>query len=119
MLEQLIEIMASNLKYSLSQLYSSLAQVEPWLIVIVAIAAAAFIAISIIYGIRAHRHPALLSKDDFIAKTAEVKEVLNPNGTVFIEGELWAAISEGGVVQPGEKVIVTKVDNLKLWVIKQ
>lgn len=119
MLEEVAESMVSNLRNSLAQGFSGLAEIEPWVIVLVAIAAAAFIAVSIIYGIRAHRRPALFGVNDFIAKTGEVKKVLNPEGVVLIEGELWAATSEGGEIQPGEKVVVTKVDSLKLWVLKK
>ncbi len=119
MLEQLVESMVSNLRYSLFQVYSSWSQVEPWVIVLIAIATAAFIAISIIWGIRAHRQPVSSGREDFIGKTAEVKTVLNPKGTVFIESELWSATSEEGEVQPGKEVVITKIDRLKLWVIKK
>ena len=43
---------------------------------------------------------------------------MKPKGIVFVEGERWTAILEEGRVQPGEEVIVTKVDGLKLWVTK-
>ena len=119
MLEELIETLLSNFRDSLFQLYLGLSQIEPWVIVLIAIATAAFIAISIIWGIRAHRQPVSSGRESFIGKTAEVKTVLNPKGTVFIEGELWSATSEGGEVQPGEEVVITKIDRLKLWVIKK
>jgi membrane-bound serine protease (ClpP class) len=51
--------------------------------------------------------------------TAEVMTVIEPKGTVFIQGERWTAISEEGRVEPGEEVIITKVDGLKLWVTKK
>ena len=51
-----------------------------------------------------------------MGKTAVVKIALEPEGTVFIEGERWTAISETGRVEPGGEVIITKVDGLKLWV---
>jgi membrane-bound serine protease (ClpP class) len=54
-----------------------------------------------------------------IGKTAAVKEALKPEGTVFLEGECWSAISESGPVKPGEEVVITKVDGLKLYVTKK
>ena len=96
-----------------------LGPLNPWLIVIVAIAFVVFFAFSIIWGIRAHRQQVLAGREDLIGKTAEVKTVMKPRGTVFVEGERWMAISEKGRVQPGEEVIVTKVDGLKLWVTKK
>jgi len=94
-------------------------QVDPWLIAIVAIGISAFLAIAIIWGIRAHRHQASAGREDLIGKSAEVKIALEPKGVVFIQGERWAAISEKGRVEPGEEVIVTKVDGLKLYVTKK
>ena len=94
-------------------------QIDPWLIAIVAIGMAAFIAIAIIWGIRAHRHQASAGREDLVGKTAEVKIALEPKGIVFIQGERWTAVSETGRVKPGEEVIITKVDGLKLYVTKK
>ena len=44
---------------------------------------------------------------------------MKPKGTVFIDGERWTAISEKGRMEPGEEVIITKVDGLKLYVTKK
>jgi membrane-bound ClpP family serine protease len=94
-------------------------QVDPWLIVIVAIGISAFLAIAIIWGIRAHRHQASAGREDLIGKSAEVEIALEPKGVVFIQGERWTAVSEKGRVEPGEEVIITKVDGLKLYVTKK
>jgi membrane-bound serine protease (ClpP class) len=91
----------------------------PWLIAIISIVIAAFLAFATIWGIRAHRQQAFAGREELIGKTAEVKTVMKPKGTVFIEGERWAAISEKGRMEPGEEVIITKVDGLKLWVTKK
>jgi len=44
---------------------------------------------------------------------------LKPEGMVLCKGELWSAISESGPVEPGEEVTVTRIDGLKLHVIKK
>lgn len=119
MLERLLESMDSNFRYSLFQLYSSLPQVEPWVIVLIVVATAAFIAISVILVIRAHRLPVSTGREDLLEKIAEAKMVLNQKGTVLIEGEIWPATSEEGEVQLGEEVVITKVDRLKLSIIKK
>ena len=118
MLEELIESLVSNLRYSLSQIYSSWFQVEPWLIPLIAIATAAFLIIAIIWGIRAHHHQISAGREDLIGKSAQVKTVMNPTGMVLIQGELWTAISEEGEAKPGDEVVITKVDHLKVWVTK-
>ena len=94
-------------------------QIDPWLIVIVVIGVAAFLAVAIIWGIRAHRHQASAGREDLVGKTAEVKIALEPKGIVFIQGERWTAVSETGRVKPGEEVTITKVDGLKLYVTKK
>lgn len=92
--------------------------IDTWFIILVVVALVAFIAIAIIWGIRAHRHQASAGREDLVGKTAEVKIALGPKGIVFIQGERWTAVSEKGRVEPGEEVIVTKVDGLKLYVTK-
>ncbi len=94
-------------------------QVDWWLIAVVAICIIAFVALVINRGIRAHRRQASAGREDLIGKTAEVKIALAPKGMVSVEGERWTAISETGQVEPEEEVIITKVDGLKLYVIKK
>ena len=94
-------------------------QIPPWLIAIIVIGIAVFLAFTIIWGIRAHRQQILAGREELIGKTAEVKTVMEPKGTVFIQGEHWAAISEEGRLQPGEEVIITGIDGLKLHVRRQ
>ncbi len=94
-------------------------QVDPWVIAIVIICVIAFIAVTVIWGIRAHRRQISAGKEELIGKTAEVKIALDPKGTVFVEGEQWTAISESGRVELGKEVIITKVDGLKLYVTKK
>ena len=93
--------------------------VDWWLVIVVAVCILAFIVLVINRGIRAHRRQASAGKEDLIGKIAEVKIALKPKGVVSIHGERWAAISEMGRVEPEEEVIITKVDGLRLYVIKK
>jgi membrane-bound ClpP family serine protease len=54
-----------------------------------------------------------------IGTMAIAKTSLDPTGTVLTQGELWTASSERGRVAPGEEVIISKVEGLKLWVAKK
>ena len=94
-------------------------RIDPWLMPVVIIGVIAFIAISVYWGMRAHQRQVSAGREDLIGKSAEVKVALKPKGVVFVEGERWTAISEQGKVQPGEEVLITKVDGLKLWVTKK
>ena len=94
-------------------------RVDSWLIVTIIISTIAFIAISINWGIRAHRRQVSAGREELIGKSAEVDIALDPKGVVLIQGERWTAISDQGQVKPGEEVIITKVDGLKLYVTKK
>lgn len=92
---------------------------DPWLIAIVVIGSVVFLAFTIIWGIRAHRQQALAGREELVGKTAEVKTLIDPKGTVFIQGERWKAIADEGRVNPGEEVIITKVEGLTLYVTRK
>ena len=94
-------------------------QLDPWLIATVIILAVAFLAITVIWGIRAHRRQISAGREELIGRSAEVRVALNPKGIVFIEGEQWTAVSDSGRVESGEEVTITKVDSLKLYVTKK
>jgi membrane-bound serine protease (ClpP class) len=94
-------------------------QIDPWLIATVAILVGGLFVFIISRIIKAHRRQASTGKEELIGKTAVVKVALEPEGTVFLKGERWTAVSETGRVQPEETVIITKVDGLKLYVTKK
>lgn len=94
-------------------------QVDPWLIALVIIVTIALTVFVVWLSIRAHRHQALAGREELIGKTAEVLTVMEPKGTVFIQGERWTAISESDRIEPGEEVIITKVNGLKMWVTRK
>jgi membrane-bound serine protease (ClpP class) len=93
--------------------------IDPWLVAVIIICVLAFLAVTVIWGIRAHRLKIAAGKEEMIGKSATVRTALDPRGTVFLEGEEWSAISEDGRVEPGEEVSVTRVDGLKIYVTKK
>jgi len=56
--------------------------------------------------------------EELIGKVVKVRAALNPEGTVFIDGEIWSAQMLGGTAEPGEDVIVTGINGLKLCVAR-
>ncbi len=101
------------------QIDPSLFQIAPWLIVTGIICVVVFLVITVIWGIRAHRRQISAGREELVGKIAEVKITLDPKGVVFIQGEQWTAISESGRVEPGEEVLISKVDSLKLYITKK
>jgi|SRR5437763_1150005 membrane-bound serine protease (ClpP class) len=89
-----------------------------WLVVIIIICIIAFLAVAIIWGIKAHRLKVSSGKEDMIGETAQATTVLDPKGMVLVEGEQWTAISEADRVEIGEEVTITRIDGLKIYVTK-
>ena len=92
---------------------------DPWVIIVVSLLIVASLVFVIIFGIRAHRQQVSAGREELIGKIAEVSTVMEPKGMVLIQGERWAAILDKGRVEPGEEVIITKVEGLKLRVTKK
>ncbi|MGQ9545556.1 MAG: NfeD family protein [Dehalococcoidia bacterium] len=94
-------------------------QVNRGLVAGVAAAFAAFAIFALGAIIRGQRRHTATGTEGMIGTIAIAKTPLDPTGTVLTQGELWTAISEGGRVEPGEEVLITKVEQLKLWVAKK
>ena len=69
--------------------------------------------------VRGQRRRKATGAEGMIGTIAIAKTPLDPTGTVLAQGELWTAASEGGKVAPGEEVIISRVEGLKLWVAKK
>jgi len=88
--------------------------------IIVAIILAIAFAIFVIYAVvKGQKRKVSVGVEEMIGKEAVVQTTLSPKGTVLAEGELWTAIAEDSTMEPGEEVIITKVEGLKLWVTKK
>jgi membrane-bound ClpP family serine protease len=98
---------------------SPLYYVDWWLIALVIIIVAGFVAFVIFKIVKTYHRQAVTGKEELRGKTAIVREALHPVGRVFYQGELWTAVSDSGIIQPGEEVVITRVDGLKLAVTKK
>jgi membrane-bound ClpP family serine protease len=88
--------------------------------IIVAIVFAIAFVVFVIYAIvKGQKRKVSVGVEEMIGKEAVVHTTLSPKGTVLAEGELWTAIAEDSTIEPGEEVIITKVEGLKLWVTKK
>lgn len=72
------------------------------------------------FAVRALRAPKVMGRETMEGKTGIVSQALNPAGTIKVGGELWSAeLAESGASLPeGTRVIVTKVEGLRLKVKK-
>ena len=94
-------------------------QVNPWLIATVVSIITTVLILIIIKIISGYRRQPTTGREELIGKTAVVKKALDPEGIILYKGERWTAHSETGPVEPGETVVINRVDGLKLYVAKQ
>jgi membrane-bound serine protease (ClpP class) len=94
-------------------------RVSPGLIAGVAAGVTAFAIFILGAIIRGQRRRKATGAEGMIGTTATAKTPLDPTGTVLAQGELWTATSEGDRVAPGEEVVISKVEALKLWVTRK
>jgi membrane-bound serine protease (ClpP class) len=69
--------------------------------------------------LRTHRRRQQTGREAMVGMVAVAKTNLDPTGTVFVHGERWEATLDEGKVEPGEEVVITKVDGLRLRVTRK
>jgi membrane-bound serine protease (ClpP class) len=92
-------------------------RLSPWLIGF-AVAASLIMFIPVMTVVRRARKPIAASvKAELVGEGGEVRSVLNPEGFVLVDGELWRARSEDGSrMRVGEPVTVSRIDGTVLIV---
>ena len=91
----------------------------PWgTIIFLGAATGGFFAFVIAKALLAQRRRPTTGGEALIGAIATVRRSLEPDGMVFIEGELWRARAEAGTFTIGERVVVTGRDGLLLLVRK-
>jgi membrane-bound serine protease (ClpP class) len=93
--------------------------VHPGLIAGVTVGVVAFAIFVIGAIVRGQRRRQTTGAEGMIGRPAITKTPLDPTGTVLAQGELWTATLEDGRAAPGEEVMISKVEGLKLWVTKK
>lgn len=68
------------------------------------------------FGIKAQRNKVVTGSEALIGDIAEVLDMLDPSGTVRVQGEVWNAESLSGMIAKGERVRIKEMRNLKLYV---
>jgi len=97
---------------------SPFAQVSLQLVVAVALCTGAFFAFVIAKVLGIHRRRPITGIEGLVGQLAVARSDLDPEGTVFLKGELWQAVVSEGAVRRGEQVEITEVSGFKLSVRK-
>jgi len=93
-------------------------RVSWWVILPTVGTTAAFFAFAVTAGVRALFQKPTTGYSGLIGQVAVARSPLDPAGEVFVQGERWRAVAEGGAVAEGEPVTVTGIDGLTLKVTK-
>jgi membrane-bound serine protease (ClpP class) len=90
-----------------------------WGVIIPAVlCTAAFFLFAIGVGIRAQMRKPVTGTEGIVGETGEAVSGLSPSGQVRVHGELWTADAVGEGIPAGSRVVVVKVDGLRLTVRK-
>ncbi len=92
------------------------APISRGLVVGVGLATGTFFAFVIAKVFGAHQRRPTTGTEGLVGQLAVARSDLDPQGTVFLKGELWQAMAGDGVVKEGEEVEVTEVNGFKLLV---
>ena len=98
---------------------SVLLEINWWLAIPLMVVVLALVVFIVLRVVHTYHIKAATGKEDMEGKTAIVKKTIDPEGIVLYQGELWNAISKTGRIDPGEEVIIEKVDGLWLQVAKK
>lgn len=66
--------------------------------------------------VRAQRRRAVTGAEGLIGAVGETVTPLDPSGEILLEGERWRAVSLDGPVPSGVRVVVVRLDGLKVYV---
>jgi len=82
----------------------------------VALATGGFFLFAVSAIVRARRRCVATGREALVGRKARVRRALNPEGTIFLEGELWGAVAEDGPIARGEEVEVLALEGFRLRV---
>ena len=85
-------------------------QVSLRVALIVAATMAALVGLAALKIVQVRREPVVTGESELIGQIGVVRQALDPEGFVFVHGELWRARTEGQPVPPGETVRVEGLD---------
>ena len=87
-------------------------------VVSVAAVTGLFFAFAIAKVVQAQKQPTVTGQEGLIGGLALARSRLNPNGVVFLQGELWDPVAVDGPIEPGEQVEILALDGFCLQVKK-
>jgi membrane-bound serine protease (ClpP class) len=72
---------------------------------------ALLVALTVAKIVQVRRAGVVTGQEELIGQVGIVRQALEPEGLVFVHGELWRARTDGERVRPGEEVRVEALDD--------
>jgi membrane-bound serine protease (ClpP class) len=91
-------------------------QISLRLILAVAALLTAFFLFAVSAGVRAQRAPARSGGERLLGAIGVARTALSPEGTVYVQGEMWSAVADGGPIADGQLVRVVGLEGLRVRV---
>jgi membrane-bound serine protease (ClpP class) len=89
----------------------------PWAAIIgLAAAMGLFVAVALRLVIQTQRQPSVSGDEALRRSPAVARTRLDPEGMVLAWGTLWQATAEGGPIEAGSRVVITRREGHRLWV---
>jgi membrane-bound serine protease (ClpP class) len=86
-------------------------EVSIWVVLAIAATLTLLIGVAFTKALQARRAPPQTGADELSDQIGVVRQTLDPEGFVFVNGELWRARSRNGTIHAGESVRVERVDD--------
>ncbi len=86
-------------------------QVSIWVALAVGLTLALAVGLAIAKIVDVRRTKPQTGEDDMLGDVGVVRQALDPEGYVFIHGELWRARADGAAIAEGEQVRVVRIDD--------
>lgn len=89
----------------------------PWVAILgMAAAMAICVAVAVRLVVRTQRRPSSVGSNALIGREGNARTLLDPDGTVYVNGARWEAHAEEFPIEEGALVIVTQREGHRLWV---
>ena len=90
-----------------------------WTVIVPVVAATvAVFTLAISAGVRAQRQPAATGAEGLLGETGVARTLLDPEGQVLVQGEIWRAVAQPPPIGAGEPVRVVGLEGLTLKVTR-
>ncbi|MDR7419806.1 MAG: nodulation protein NfeD [Armatimonadota bacterium] len=91
-------------------------QISLHLILAVAVLMGAFFLFAVSAGVRAQKAPVRSGGERLVGALGVARSAIDPEGMVYVQGEMWSAVTDAGPIAAGQPVRVVSLEGLRVRV---